>query len=185
VSEQATQGQGGATPPAPANASGATPAAAGPGQGATPPAGSDEGSLGDAGKAALEKIRAQLREAEGRARTAEKERDELRDAGKSEAERTSLRADRAEARVAELEASVKEHEREVARRRIAAEVGLNPDLIEFIQGDDERAMKASARKLSELARPADGQVGVGQGGGAGGSRPFDMNRVLRQAAGRG
>jgi hypothetical protein len=159
-----------------------------PSRGATPASDDDKGKtdeLGDPGVRALTAERERVKELE---RSNAEMRDrlaELEDAGKSEVERAraqlqreSVRAEQAEARIAELE-------RNGARLRVAEEVGLPLELADRIQGDDDRAMRADAKRLLDLTAPADGRLGAGRGGVTPPRATDDMNALIRQASGRG
>lgn len=52
--------------------------------------------------------------------------------------------------MAEKEASIKAYEINSVKMRIANESGLSPDAINFLQGDDEEAIKTSAESLKSL-----------------------------------
>jgi len=165
----------GATTPTPDATSGKPP------HGATPADANDnkgDDELRDAGVRALAAERERVKELTAKLA-------ELEDAGKSEVERTrnqlqreTQRAERAEARVAELE-------RGSARLRIAEEVGLPLELADRINGDDDRAMRADAKRLLDLTQPPDGRLGAGRGGVTPARGPEDMNALIRGAAGRG
>jgi hypothetical protein len=150
-------------------------------RGATP-AKPDEGKSDD-----------ELRDAGVRALTAERERvkeltaklAELEDAGKSEVERTRNQLQRETQRAEAAEARVAELERTGARLRIAEEVGLPLELADRIQGDDDRGMRADAKRLLDLTAPADGRLGAGRGGVTPARTQDDMNARIREAAGRG
>ena len=196
-------GQGGAMPPEGHDpAAGATPG--GPqdtGPDATSGAGSTEGAtpdtpLGDGGQAALDKERDARREAERQTREYRRRIAELEDAGKPELERASSALKRAEAerdthaqRVAELERQLADRDVADLRRKVAVEVGLPADMADRLRGDNLQALRGDAKKLAEsisAGRPV-GDVGIGRGGAAAGSRQgrVDMTQLIREAAGRG
>lgn len=52
--------------------------------------------------------------------------------------------------LAERDAKIKSYETASVKARIAHETGLTYDAIEFLQGDDEKAIKESAEKLKKL-----------------------------------
>lgn len=71
------------------------------------------------------------------------------------------------------------------RTRVAADVGLHPDLADRIRGDSEAAMREDAERLRDLADPiGNAGVRVGAASTSAGSGTQDMNRLLRRAAGR-
>lgn len=51
---------------------------------------------------------------------------------------------------AEFEKNIKTYQISDMRRKIADENGISHDAVDFIQGDDEESMKASAEKLKSL-----------------------------------
>jgi len=168
------------------DAAGATPASAPTSPGATPGRADQSGAtprpdepLQDAGKQALEREREARREAERRAKAHEQRLAELEDRDKSEVERERARAAREKQRADDAEARIRELELAALRREIAAEVGLAPALAERLRGEDERSLKADARRLLEVTTPAEGDVGVGRGGGANSRAKGDLNAWIR------
>jgi hypothetical protein len=190
---ETTTPEGGATPTGGPTPEGAKPD--GPTDGGAKPTGGpdDAGTLGDKGKAALDREREARREAERRAADAERALHDLQDAGKSEVERAIARLDRqsaeletASARVRELEADVARRELLELKRSIASEFGIPADAAHRLQGSDTRSLRADAeRYIAEReASERPGDIGVGRGGTAGARPSADMNRLLREASGR-
>jgi hypothetical protein len=174
-----TPAEDGATPPGttPATPDATTGTTA---AGATPPQKDDKGDdeLREAG------VRALTAEREAR-QAAERRVAELEDAGKSEVERLTNQLARVTAeRDAEI-AKTSEYERTAARMRIAAEVGLPNELAERLVGDDDRALRADAKRLLDITQPPDGRLGAGRGGVTPARGTDDMNARIREAAGRG
>jgi hypothetical protein len=110
--------------------------------------------------------------------------EQLEDAGKSEVERERNRADREAKRAEDAEARISQFERAQAQQRIAIEVGLPIELAERLQGDDDRALRADAKRLLDLTQPPDGRLGAGRGGVTPARGAEDMNALIRQASGR-
>jgi hypothetical protein len=157
-------------------------------RGATPAGTDDKGKtdeLGDPGVRALTAERERVKELE-RTNAEQRERlAQLEDAGKSEVERARAQAEREKARADEAERRIAELERNGSRLRIAEEVGLPLELADRIQGDDDRAMRADAKRLLDLTAPADGRLGAGRGGVTPQRGAQDMNALIREASGRG
>jgi septal ring factor EnvC (AmiA/AmiB activator) len=84
-----------------------------------------------------------------------------------DAQKTEL--EKSQADNATLAEKLAKYERERLQRDIASDAGLDPDLAEFILGDDEASMKASAKKLAEKY-PAEPTVSTTQTGLLGGQR---------------
>ncbi len=156
--------------------------------------GPDAGKLGEKGKAALDRERDARREAERRAAESEKRLHDLEDAGKSEVERAIARLDRqsaeleqARGRVQELEADVARRELLELKRTIASEFGIPPEAAHRLQGSDTRSLRADAERYVDEreATETPGSIGVGRGGTAGARPSADMNRLIREAGGRG
>lgn len=189
--------QDGATPPESEATASATPGS-GTSDGARPTS-DDKGArpdtpLGDEGKAALAKEREARREAE---RTLAQMRDrlnELEDAGKSEVERAVSQLKRAgedlskaNQRIADLEGDIAARELDAVKVKIAAEEGLPPSVAKRLAGKDARELRADAKSLREELQDGTpvGDLGLGRGGSAAGSRRgVDMNTLIREAAGR-
>jgi hypothetical protein len=177
----------GATPPGTTTAtpdatSGTTPTSA------TPPEKDDKGKpdeLGDPGVRALTAERERVKQLEQSNREKDARLAELEDAGKSEVERERNRAEREAKRADDAEARLAQHDRADAQRRIATEVGLPLELAERLQGDDDRALRADAKRLLDLTQPPDGRLGAGRGGVTPARGAEDMNARIREAAGRG
>lgn len=150
--------------------------------------------LREQGKEALSKERESRRDAEKRAADAERRLHEIEDAGKSEIERAIARLDRQGAELEHERNRRIELEQEVARRdvlelkrSIALELGIPLDAAHRLQGDDARSLRADAQRyLDERGARQEGSIGVGRGGAASGRRTgVDMNRLIREASGRG
>jgi hypothetical protein len=100
-------------------------------------------ALGDAGKQALDRMKAERDEARKQAKAladVEKRLKEYEDRDKTEAQKLAERAEAAEK--AAHDAQV-----ELIRLRIIAEVGLEADLHEFVTGTTEDEIRAKAEKL--------------------------------------
>lgn len=188
-------GSGGATPPEPDPAAGATPGGQqDPGTNTGPQGATPDTPLGDAGQAALDKERTARRDAERQATEYRRRVAELEDAGKPELERATGALKRVEAerdthaqRVAELERTLADRDAADLRRKVAAEVGLPPDMADRLRGDNLQALRGDAKKLAEAisaGRPV-GDIGIGRGNAAAGGRARDdMTQLIREAAGR-
>jgi colicin import membrane protein len=175
----------GATPPGTTTTSGATPEQTS--LDAMSTSDDDKGKsdeLRDAGVRALTAEREARQAAERRAAESERRIAELEDAGKSETERERNRADREQKRADEAEARIARLEYGETQRRIAIEVGLPIELAERLQGDDDRALRADAKRLLDLTQPPDGRLGAGRGGVTPARGAEDMNTLIRRAAGR-
>ncbi len=144
------------------------------------PAATDEApaGLGDAGKQALDRMKAERdqfrREAKANA-SAAKKLAEIEDRNKTEAQRLEERVTAAESRLGPVE-------QENARLRVALTKGLPADLVDRLRGGTEHELAADADKLLEL-------VGQQSSGGSfdGGARRTappagDMNSLIRQKA---
>jgi hypothetical protein len=161
---------------------GAPPAQSDP---ATPPAPEPatgvEGALGDAGKRALDAMKAERRAAEDRARKAEAELEQLRAAQLTEGERAIAQARREASAETERKWSARLRSAEVARQLQAA--GATPDAIdlavldpsfaELVIDDDGRvagldgaiaAFRKARPSLFAAPRPAAGNFDGGSGG---------------------
>lgn len=184
-----TTGNEGAKPPEPDPAAGAKPAGQRSDEGATP-----DTPLGAAGQAALDKERANRREAERKAAEYRNRITELEDAGKPELERAQAQATRAtneaelhRARIAELEGELAKRDLDALKRQVAAENELPASVASRLQGTDLRSLRADAKDLADQIKTGTaGSFGIGQGGtAAGGNRRVSMNDLIREAAGRG
>lgn len=189
-----------ATSGAPDPDSGATPGGQQTPKGATPGGSSEKGAkpdtqLGEAGQAALEKERANRRDAERKAAEYRNRIAELEDASKPELERAQAQAERAaneaeihRQRIAELEGEIAKRDLDQLKRQVAAEHQLPAVVASRLQGTDLRSLRADAKDLAEQIRDGQpaGSFGIGQGGtAAGGNQRVSMNDLIREAAGRG
>lgn len=174
----------GATPDGDTTTSGAKPDTTS--RGATPASTNDKSddALGEPGARALTAERERVKELERSNREMQQRLAELEDAGKSEVERARNQLQREQEARTAAEARVNELERGQARLRIAEEVGLPLELADRIQGDDDRQMRADAKRLNELTQPPDGRLGAGRGGVTPTRGAEDMNALIRQASGR-
>lgn len=132
------------TPPAPAD-----PAATDPGPGQPDPGApsSDPPSLGDAGKKALSEERKARRDAEKALAATQAKVKEYEQRDLSEHDRLTQQ-------LADATRRAETAETDALRLRIATEVGLDPDLHEFLDGiTDEEQMRARATKLAAKAAP--------------------------------
>lgn len=112
--------------------------------------------------------RSKLREAEARLK-------EFEDRDKTELERITERADTAEQRASNAE-------RELTRFRVAAEVGLPPELAARLRGDDEEAMRADADELMKLVPATTPPPGSYDNGAAEpGETDSSMDALIRTA----
>jgi len=185
-------GDAGATPTPPTTSEGATPDERTTGDGARPDTGTDDAkTLRDAGRKALDEERKARREAEQRATESERRLAQLEDAGKTEVERAISRLDRQSAeldasrgRIAELETKLAERELLELKREIALDVGIPLEAAHRLQGTDARSIKSDATRYLEERKGGEGSLGVGRGGTATGRQSVDMNRIIREAAGR-
>jgi hypothetical protein len=153
----------------------------------------DAQALRDRGREALAREREARREAEKRAADMQRQLSEIQDAGKSEIERAIARLDRQGAEL-ERERSLRiEYEQDIARREllelkrsIAQDLGIPPEAAHRLQGDDARSLRADAQRYLDERGRSEGNIGIGRGGAATGrSSGDDMNRIIREASGRG
>lgn len=145
---------------------------------------SDDG-LGDPARRALTAERERVKTLETANAQMRDRLAELEDAGKSEVERARNALEREKKRADEAELRLADLERGRARQRIAQEVGLPLELAERIVGDDDRALRADAKRLLDLTQPPDGRLGAGRGGVTPARVADDMNARIREATGRG
>lgn len=167
----------------------------------------DPSTLGDAGKAAIDKERTERRAAEKRAKDAEAERDQLKaDQQKretEEAERQGNWQKLAEERQAEIDRIKADAETEVAtakaeiarrdrddRARVALKAaGLDESLLDRIRGDTAEELKADADKLFKLVKasapksPGNNPDNPPVTGGAGDKVVADATELARQRYG--
>lgn len=195
----ATPVVGGATPP---QSQPATPAATTAAPASTPATSDDypEG-LGDAGKRALDRMKAERDAATASAKAAERERDELKAAGLTDSERAI--ADAKKAGAAEVTERFHGQIRRAEVRSALTAAGINPQVLDLAAKADEFAalkvtddgdvtgLEAAVdgfRKshvdlfAAKGARPA-GDAGLGPRG-APATAGQDMNSMIRKAAGR-
>ena len=130
---------------------------------------SDSGEvLGDGGKRALEAERKARADAEKAAKDFKAQLDALNDAKLSETERLQKQLDA-------LTADYKAAQVDAARNRVAAEEQIPAGLVGYLTGDDESAIRESAKVLksaiAEAAKPgtpapdpSQGASGAGAGG---------------------
>ena len=172
------------------------------GKGGTATATDDDGKGDDGEPEADHKLRGENRSLRQRLRDVERERDTLKSAGQSDAEKATTRADQAEQKVTTLMGQVRDLHLEAALRKAGADVGvtdiaaamrlIDRDALEW---DDEtnrpdaktvRAALVAAVKDFPTLRPGKGSIDAGGGGGGGGDKhqAEDFNTTLRRAAGR-
>lgn len=153
---------------------------------ATPDAGSDEkdgeqdsipkdsATLGDPGKKALAAERKARRDAEKAVADLQAKVKAFEQRDLSETERLTTQLQEAQAVAATATA-------EALKLRIAAEVGLDPDLHEFLDGiTDEEQMRARAQKLA--AKAAASKKAPDFGGGKRGDQPNSIASLDQQIA---
>lgn len=165
--------------PTPPPASGQPPAS-----GDTPQ--KDDPPLGPEGERALERVKAELREAKAKVKEyeplAQKAREQA-DAEKSEAQRAAEARAQAEARAAAAEVAL-------MRYRVGAEKGVPHVLIDRLAGSTEDEMREDADRLMAVIGTAPGAPApqppprgdAAAGGGAPGGGAPDMNTLLRALA---
>lgn len=151
-----------------------------------PAAAVEDEPLGDGGKKALDAERRSRRAAEKQLNELASKIREYEDRDKSEAERLA-------ARLAEAEQEALAARSEALRLRVAADVGVSAELLEFITGTDEDTVRAQAEKLmaATAAKPAsvpkpDPTQGAKPGGTPGqltradmaGMKPEEINKAL-------
>lgn len=147
----------------------------------------DESALGDAGKQALDRMKAERNAAASQAKALQKELDKVRQSAMSESERAV-----AEAEVRGRTSALAEVGQKLARARFDALAGRrNPDvdtaeLLEFVDlsrfvGDDgEPDMKALASAVERLVvAPAAGPPSFDGGARTTAAKPADMNALIR------
>ncbi|HCS2945573.1 TPA: hypothetical protein OQU49_004135 [Shigella flexneri] len=131
---------------------------------------SDSDALGEGGKKALEAERKRASEAERSAKELQAQIDAINDAKLTETQRL-------EKQLAELQASYQASQIESARNRVIATEGVPANLADFVTGDSEQALQASARALlsaiAEASKPGtpapDPSQGAATSGAVGGS----------------
>lgn len=153
---------------------------------------SDEASLGDAGKKALDRMKAERDEQRRLARSTQAELEKLRNATQTEQEK-ALSAARTEGATEAAKAFGKR----LARTEFDAAAGRrNPDfdtssaleyvdLAKFVGEDgepDSKAIKAAVERL--VPEPAGGTPSFDGGTRSTSKKPADMNQLIRKAAGR-
>jgi hypothetical protein len=149
------------------------------------PSSAPDDGLGPTGRRALAELRHELK-------AVKKERDDLRDAGRSELEKAVGRADKAErerdSAIAEREARITELEREARARAAAAAAGI-AEHWSRLRGDTAEELEEDAKSLAESfggggnsgpATTADLGAGPRPGAPATGSQGFS-ERIRRQA----
>ena len=142
----------------------------------TPPKDDSVQQLGDAGKKALASERKARRDAEKALADAQAKVREFEQAQMSEQER--LNAQLKEAQEAAAKATA-----EALRLRIAAEVGLDPELHEFLDGiTDEEQMRARAKKLAAKAGAPAPKKTPDFGGGKRGEDPTSVASLEQRIA---
>lgn len=164
-----------------------TPAAAAPAEVAAP----DEAALGDAGKQALDRMKAERNAANSKAKALEKELDKVRQAAMSESERAV-----AEAEARGRTSALTEVGQKLARAQFDALAGRrNPDadtakVLEFVDlsrfvGDDgEPDMKALAAAVERLIpEPVSGPPSFDGGARSAPGKTTDMNALIRAQVG--
>ena len=136
---------------------------------ATPP-------LGDAGKKALNAERKARRDAEKALADAQAKVKEFEQAQMSEQERLATQLKEAQDAAAKATA-------EALRLRIASEVGLDPELHEFLDGiTDEEQMRARAQKLAAKAGGSAPKKTPDFGGGKRGDDPTSVASLEQRIA---
>ena len=142
----------------------------------TPPKDDSAQQLGDAGKKALASERKARRDAEKALADAQAKVKEFEQAQMSEQER--LTAQLKEAQDAAAKATA-----EALRLRVAAEVGLDPELHEFLDGiTDEAQMRARAQKLAAKAGASAPKKTPDFGGGKRGEDPTSVASLDQRIA---
>lgn len=135
----------------------------------------DSATLGDPGKKALAAERKARRDAEKAVADLQAQVKAFEQRDLSENERLTRQLEEAQAAAATATA-------EALKLRIAAEVGLDPDLHEFLDGiTDEDQMRAKAQKLAAKATPAAKKT-PDFGGGKRGDEPGSIASLDQQIA---
>jgi len=119
----------------------------------TPPADGQGGNDENKFRRLFEAAEAKRVSSEARLAQLEQAENARKEADLTEAQKAQKRADEAEAKVKALES-------ENLKRRIAAEMSLSPETLEFLQGEDEAGLRASATKLAGLVVRAPLQAGT-------------------------
>lgn len=147
--------------------------------------------LGDAGKRALDAERTRAKEAERRAKTLERELEQLRTSQLSESERAvaeAKAAGRTEV-LAEVGARMARSEMRAAAARAGLDIDGDLDYLDmarFVGDDGEPSEREIAKYIATRAesQPRGTSPGLAQGARSTASGG-DMNSLIRQAAGRG
>lgn len=126
---------------------------------------SDSGeALGEGGKKALEAERKRASEAERSAKELQSQIDAINDAKLTETQRL-------EKQLSELQANYQASQIESARNRVIATEGVPANLADFVVGDSEEALQASARSLlsaiAEASKPGTPAPDPSQGASGG------------------
>jgi hypothetical protein len=152
----------------------------------------DEAALGEAGKKALDRMKAERDEQRRLARTTQAELEKLRNATQTEQEK-AISAAKAEGATE----AAKAFGQRLARTEFDAAAGRrNPDfdtasalayvdLTKFVGEDgepDAKAIKAAVERL--VPEPPGGPPSFDGGTRANATKPSDMNQLIRKAAGR-
>lgn len=120
------------------------------------PEASADDALGQAGMDALKSERNARKAAEKQLKDMQAQLQEIQDREKSDLEKATEAAKRFQD---EAEAS----RQELARMKVAAEMGLPSDLVEFLTGSDVDSMMEQAKKLAKVNSPKTPAPDPGQG----------------------
>ena len=89
--------------------------------------------------------------------------------------------------IAERDAKIKGYETDSVKRRIAHEVGLPEDAIDYLKGEDAEALKKSAENLKQIigSKPAAPPLADPESGGQGGGSNNDAayKKMLKELKG--
>lgn len=146
---------------------------------ALPPADPPEADpqLGDAGKKALDAMKAERAAAKREAAELAKRLKAYEDRDKTDSEKAAEALKAAEGRATAAE-------REVLRMRVAAELAVPAELHEFLTGDSEDELRAKAEKLAALSSaPKRPRPDPGQGARPDGTPSIDDQILQAQAKG--
>lgn len=176
------------TPPAPAESQPPPASQEAPTDTATAP---DEGALGDAGKQALDRMKAERNAANSKAKALEKELDKVRQSAMSESERAV-----AEAEARGRTSALSEVGQRLARAQFDALAGRRNadvdtakvlefvDMAKFVGDDGEPDMKALTSAVERLIpEPAKGPPSYDGGARTSPAKTADMNALIRQQLG--
>lgn len=119
------------------------------------------------------------------AKAARKEAEALQAKVKEFEDRDKSELDKLAERAAEAEGEAYSANQQALKLRVAYSKGLPMELVDRLQGNSEEEVAEDADRLLKLVRPEPGAGAFDEGAREPAPAAFDMNTVLRRAAGRG